>query len=234
MQSANDPAMVWVVLLAALSAIATSAAALFAARSARESRHAADVTRDALTDAEADARRRATLEQLRGLERRSLPVWRAKIDPETIVADVERGEPYSAFTANFLAYLNALDLHAFAVRCRMVDRELSDQYLRDLVPAAPTLSAVIKGMRRVAEDAGMYNELELYLQHLRSEFPMAVKPAVERERSVRVTVPADGMTRSPRVSNPDGVHALPLAFRRPLSADAPTAARSSAPPSIPS
>ncbi|MDQ6827886.1 MAG: hypothetical protein M3081_03375 [Gemmatimonadota bacterium] len=218
MQAANDPAMLWVVMFAALSAIATSAAALFSARSARESRHAADATRNALIDAESDARRRATLEQLRGLERRSLPVWRAKIDPEIIVADVERGEPYSAFTANFLAYLNALDLHAFAVRCRMVDRDLSDQYLRDLVPSAPTLLAVITGMRAAAQDAGMYSELELYLRHLRTEFPMAAKPVIERERTARPT--SDGMTRGPRVSSPDGVHALPLPFRRPASADA--------------
>ncbi|MEP6689766.1 MAG: hypothetical protein ABJD07_01350 [Gemmatimonadaceae bacterium] len=212
-------------ICAAIGAVATIAAAIFAARAARDARNAANVARDGLTDTESDARRRATLEQLRGLERRALPVWRARVDPGALVAEVERGDLLSALSDNFLAYLNALDLHAFAVRHRMVDRDLSDQYLRDLVPSAVTFNAVINGLRRVANDQTMYRELEAYISRLATEFPAAPRPvtpagqAAIQATAAPATPPAIERERAPSPSPTAGVRATADAIRRPSASN---------------
>lgn len=114
------------------------------------------------------SRRQATLEHLREVDRRVQEIW--QIDVEQVqqhILDVYSGSgaPLSPDGARYMAFLNAVDLLAFARANKVVHRKSVDRYARTLVPRTVD-GRFIEALQSCLQDSEVYADILEYTRVL--------------------------------------------------------------------
>lgn len=142
----------------ALEAIGTIAAATFAAAQIWLSRR--------------DANTRAVLEHLRVIGDKALKAGACHVeDAQKDVLDYYRGkrDDLSPGATAFLDLLNSLDLLAFAVKSRMVDKAKTNEHIRTLVSPSLLSQSFLKEFQACCGDVFVYEHLYEYFIQLRPD-----------------------------------------------------------------
>jgi hypothetical protein len=115
-----------------------------------------------------ESTRRATLEQLREVDVRLQPLWKA--DPvqagEAVLAWYRHEGDLSDDAANYLSFLNSLDLLAFAYGRDVLDRKMTDDYIDTLLRSHVVSLSFLTELQRCCGDSRVYEHLRaLLLKH---------------------------------------------------------------------
>jgi hypothetical protein len=131
------------------SALATSAAAIFAGAQIWLSR--------------ADSQKQTTLTHLREIEARLQPLWNR--DTERLQKDVlaywrDSSQNPSDGVAEYLAFLNSLDLLGLAYEAGVVNKKLIHAHIRTLLRSPMLTLTFVKDLQQCCKDEHVYEHLE--------------------------------------------------------------------------
>lgn len=142
-----------------IAALAGSASAIIAAV-------AAGIAAAQIWFSRRDANRRASLEQLREVDLRLQPLLRT--DPRSLQREVlacyaSGGPSLSEECTQYLAFLNSIDLLAFAVQSDLVDEKLVNGHVRTLFSPHLINLTFLRELQTALHNPGIYENLATYL-----------------------------------------------------------------------